>query len=372
MKTLLITDTGALEDFCTLASSSPFLAVDTEFARVTTYWPKLCLVQIATEDTIALIDPLAIKSLAPLQGLLYNPAILKIFHAARQDLEIFFHLWGEVPFPIADTQVLASVCGYGENIAYEKLVQAIMHKAVAKDVSYTEWEKRPLTTKHLDYAAADVEYLFGLYTHLTEQAGPKIKWIQEEIDTLLAPATYMHSPSEGWQRIKVGNFSSDPQFWQNLQGIAAWREEMAQQRNMTRSRILKDEIIIDLARKNPLTVRDIRAILPSEVSAEATIIKETIERYQPFCPPRNNGRPKNLPQADLLKILLKQVAEDLKIVPKLISTQQNLEEFAQSPQENSLLKGWRREVFGNNALNILQGEKAIGYKNGKIYLQPSC
>jgi len=368
MKVVLINSASSLEEFCLQAQKESCVGVDTEFSRITTYWPQIRLVQVATSDTIALIDPLSLENLDPLKTLFYDEKILKIFHAARQDLEIFFYLWGKIPGPIADTQLLACLCGYGESISYEKLVKSALGKTINKNVSYTEWDQRPLTEHQISYAAADVRHLETLYTQLSKRAGNKISWIQEEMDTLESPTTYKHLPENGWKRIKITFPNSNPQFWANLKGLAAWREELAQKTDTVRSRILKDDVLKDLARKDPLSVQDLERALSHDKKNMAASILEQIAQCGAITPPFSSKDLKNPCKIDLLKILLKQVADDHNIPSRLIASQQELENFVHNPKKHLVTTGWRGEIFGQEALAILHGKKAIGLKKDKIHM----
>lgn len=362
MKIQEITTLPELIGFCAQAETSSFLSIDTEFFRLNTYRPKVCLIQIATQDTIALIDPF-VTDLKPLKKLLYNKNTLKILHASRQDLEIFYHLWKEIPTPLADTQILAMVCGYGESVSYEKLVAKILQKPVNKNIPYTDWVKRPLSADQLAYAADDVRYLYDIYTHLWEKAGHKVEWIQEEMDALISPDTYTCLPENSWQKIRLHHTPSSPHFWQNLKGITTWRETVAQNMNRSRGQILKDDTIKTLAKKTSLTADDIKKELPDRLKKYAFQVLESIASYpleiaQPIPPPKNDTI------LEVLKILLKQVSERNSIPSRLIASQRDLEAFLQTPTQHPLAKGWRKKIFGKDALNIITGAVAMGFKNG--------
>ncbi|MGH6922086.1 MAG: ribonuclease D, partial [Geminicoccaceae bacterium] len=254
----LLTTTAELADLCDELAQEPFVALDTEFMRDRTYFPKLCLVQVAGQNRNAAIDPLAQGlDLAPLLALMANPAVVKVFHAARQDVEIFYHLSGAAPTPLFDTQLAATVCGYGEEVGYETLVAQLAKARIDKSSRFTDWSRRPLTRQQLDYALADVIHLRVVYQRLEAQLRQtgRTEWVAEELAGLTDPNTYEQPPEEAWRRIKVR--SRDPRFLAIVRALAAWREREAQRRDLPRNRILRDDLLLELAASRPRSADDI-------------------------------------------------------------------------------------------------------------------
>jgi ribonuclease D len=369
----LITDTASLADFCEGLKSTEFITVDTEFMRETTYWAKLCLVQVAGPEDARCIDSLAPGlNLAPLFELLANPDVLKVFHAGRQDLEIFYTATGAVPKPIFDTQIAAMVCGFGDQVGYETLVSRLTGGRLDKSQRFTDWSRRPLTDRQIQYALGDVTYLRTVYTTLVkklEQTGRK-SWLDEEDAVLASPATYKVEPREIWRRIRARTRA--PRLLAVLRELAEWRESTAQSLDMPRQRVAKDDALLELAASLPKTVDDIKRSRIAKSLASGKYVDGVLEAVakgqtipESECPrlEGEGGRDDQAPKAliDLLKLLLKTKAETHDVAQKLIASSDDIEAIALSDSSNvPALHGWRRELFGADALKLKHGGLAIG------------
>ena len=336
----LITTTEQLASFCARHATAEFLTVDTEFMRERTYWPNLCLVQLGAADEAVAVDPL-VKGidLAPLFALMADPKILKVFHAARQDVEIFYNLTGAVPTPMFDTQVAAMVCGYGELASYETLASSLAGAKIDKSSRFTDWAHRPLTEKQLAYALDDVIHLREVYAKLRaklEKSG-RTQWVGEEMGVLTNSATYAIDPQEVWRRLKLR--ADKPRLRALLREIAAWREGEAQRLNVPRNRIIRDEAMLEIAHHPPQTAADlarIRGLVPSFAdSRQGGEVLAAVARANAVpleqCPKGDDRRslPNGIgPVVDLLKVLLKQVSEEHGVAAKLIATTDDLEAIA--------------------------------------------
>jgi ribonuclease D len=375
----LITETEALAAFCAEQKGADFIAVDTEFLRDQTYWPKLCLVQVAGPRSIAAIDPLAPGiDLAPLYDLMQDTDLLKVFHAGRQDLEIFFHATGKVPTPIFDTQVAAMVCGFGESASYESLVNKLAKASVDKSSRFTDWAYRPLTERQLIYALDDVIHLRTVYAKLREQLGKtgREKWLESDMAVLSEPGTYRLDPTDSWRRLKLRN--PKPRTLAALQALAGWRETEAQKRDMPRGRILRDEALIELASHTPTTTAQLARTrgLPggfAEGKWGAAVI-EALERVMAMTPdalPKPEAiaeTPGNLGSTvDLLKVLLKHKAEKNSVAARLLATTDELEKIAAGQTK---LTGWRQELFGADAEALRDGKLTLGLERGRVKIFP--
>ncbi|HEU5046720.1 MAG TPA: ribonuclease D [Rickettsiales bacterium] len=368
----VITDTAALEAFCTSLAHETFITVDTEFMREKTYYPQLCLVQVSGETNAAAIDPLAPGiDLKPLFDLLANPAVLKVFHACRQDMEIFYHASGGViPAPMFDTQIAAMVCGYGESVSYETLVNKILRAPLDKSSRFTDWSRRPLTDKQLVYALDDVLHLRKIYLELSQRLADmgRKEWIAEEMQPLLDPLTYDNDPNEAWKKIRVRNAS--PRYLAALQATACWRELLARERNVPRSRIMKDETLAEVAHSRPedfAALQAIRGFHPtmSAVNYEPLFaLWKEVEAMPPSSYPRMPAKPQMTGNsdvlADLLRMLLKNCAYQHQVVPRLIADKDDLDMLAMGKRDGvKTLQGWRYELFGAQALKLLEGKIAL-------------
>ena len=376
----VLSDTASLAAFCARLAGSPYVTVDTEFMRETTYWSKLCLIQLANTDHAAVIDPLAPDlDLAPFHGLLGAPETVKVFHSARQDIEIFFHLTGEVPSPLFDTQVAAMVCGFGDSVSYENLVAKLGNARIDKGQRFTDWERRPLTAKQLHYALGDVLHLRPVYEALTERLDEsgRAAWVAEEMTVLTNPATYRLDPDDAWQRLKVRN--PKRRTLAVLQEAAAWREREAQRVNVPRRRILRDEALHEIAVQAPRSREELCAIrgmsrgIAESARGDALIdsVARALERPDdelPHLPPRRQ-LPGNIgPLVELLKVLLKARCEAHGVAQKLIATVDDLEEIAGHGEDAPVLAlhGWRYDVFGRDALALRAGDLALTVEDNRI------
>jgi ribonuclease D len=374
----LITDTATLAAFCDRMKGADFITVDTEFMRETTYWAKLCLVQIGGPEEASCIDPLAPDmNLRPLYDLLADQSLLKVFHAGRQDLEIFFTAMGSVPSPVFDTQIAAMVCGFGDQVGYEALVSKLAGANLDKSQRFTDWAQRPLTERQITYALGDVTHLRKVYLALKkrlEKSG-RATWLDEEDAVLANPDTYKVDPREMWRRLRARTRA--PRMLAVLRELAAWREITAQQHDMPRQRVAKDDAILELAANMPVTVDDIKRSrlakpLASGKYVEGVLAAVAKGRSIPDadCPRlENNGWDNQAPRAvvELLKLLLKARSEANDVAQRLIATSDDLDEIALSDTADvPCLHGWRRELFGEDALKLKHGKLAIGLSaNGK-------
>jgi ribonuclease D len=378
----LITKTGDLEALCQELAQQPFVAVDTEFMRETTYWPKLCLIQAAAPGVEAVIDPLADGlGLAPFMELMANRNVLKVFHAARQDLEIFLKLGGQLPHPVFDTQIAAMACGYGDTVAYDALVQQVLKRRLDKSSRFTDWSRRPLSESQLAYALADVTHLRDAYPrmHAKLESEGRLSWIDEEHHYLLDPSIYDTTPENAWNRLKLRKTTAD--YVLALQVAAAWRERQAQQRDVPRGRIVKDEALYEIAEHRPKGAADfdrMRAVPRGFGNSRAA--QELIQALDrafsdPNRPVYKHERPPPVPSGlgptvELLKVLLRYEAERHNVAPRLIADASEVEAIAADDNANvAALRGWRREVFGERALALKHGKLALKLKDGKVTVE---
>ncbi len=374
----LISDTAALSVACDRLATHPFVTVDTEFLRETTYYPKLCLIQIASPDEAVLVDPLSPDlDLAPFFGLMVNEAVVKVFHAARQDLEIVWLLGRVLPTPLFDTQVAAMVCGYGDSVGYEQLANDLAKARIDKSSRFTDWSRRPLTEAQLSYAESDVTHLRDIYLALKADldATGRENWVAEEMSVLTSPATYEVKPENAWQRLK-GRIRK-PRELPNLMEIAAWREREAQTRDVPRQRVLKDDALMDIVQRGPRSVEALAELrsVPNgfERSRNGAEVLAAIERAAALDPKtlprleRERGRPTNAAVLDLLKVLLKAVADAERVAPKIIASTDDLEAIASDDlAQVPALQGWRRSVFGEKALALKDGSLSLRIQRGRV------
>ncbi|MBM3480945.1 MAG: ribonuclease D [Alphaproteobacteria bacterium] len=369
----VIAESAALAEFCARLAGADFITVDTEFMRERTYWPQLCLIQVAGPDVASTIDPLAPgMDLKPLLDLLYDPRLLKVFHAARQDLEIFFHMTGAVPHPLFDTQVAAMVCGYGEAASYETLASQLAKARIDKSARFTDWSMRPLSDRQVEYALADVTHLRQVYAALARRltATGRAGWLGEEMATLMDPATYRLDPETSWMRFKPKN--PKPRYLAVLKEVAAWREREAQKRDIPRNRIIRDESVVEIATHPPRTLDDMARLRGmSKGFAEGRLGQDLLNAIERGIAlpdaqvPRLDPTPE-LPgglgaTVDLLKVLLKMKCEAAGVAQKLVATTADLELVAADDDaEVPALRGWRRELFGRAAIDLKHGRLALG------------
>ena len=363
-------------------AQQPYAAVDTEFMRETTFWPKLCLIQAAAPGVEAVIDPLADRlDLAPFLDFLANQNVLKVFHAARQDLEIFLKLRGDLPKPVFDTQIAAMACGYGDTIAYDALVQQVLKRRLDKSSRFTDWARRPLSDNQLAYALADVTHLRDVFPRMRdklEQSG-RMAWLDEEHAGLLDPAIYDTTPENAWQRLKLRK--TTPDYVLGLQVGAAWRERQAQARDVPRGRIVKDEALYEIAEHRPKSAADfdrMRAVprgFGNSRSAQDLIAALDQAFADPTRPVFRYERPPPTPPGlgptvELLKVLLRYEADEHNVAPRLIASAPDVEAFAANDDADvPALRGWRREVFGERALALKHGKLTMRLKDGRVNVE---
>jgi ribonuclease D len=374
----LISTTEDLSSVCRRFATHAFVTVDTEFLRETTFWPRLCLIQIASEDEAVLVDAMAQGiDLSPFFELMADPGAVKVFHAARQDLEIIWNLAKLIPAPLFDTQVAAMVCGFGDQVSYGDLVKTVTKVTLDKSSRFTDWSRRPLLPAQAEYAIADVTYLRDIYNHLRaklEETGRQ-EWLADEMALITSPATYEQHPENAWERFR--NRVRKPRDLAVLMEVAAWREAEAQARDVPRARVLKDDVLIELVLSAPKTAEalgNLRAFPRGmERSRAGAGILEAIARglaRDPKTLPkldreRRNGG--NGATVELLRVLLRQVSESHGVAAKMIATVDDLEAIAANDEANvPALAGWRRELFGAKALELKHGRLALTVEQGKV------
>ena len=372
---ITISTTEGLSAFCERAAKAPFVTVDTEFLRERTYYSKLCLVQLAipgdAEEDAVLVDPLVKgMSLDPLYQLFRNTSVVKVFHAARQDLEIFYIEGGVIPEPLFDTQVAAMVAGFGEQVGYETLVRKIAKSSLDKSSRFSDWSRRPLTQAQQNYALADVTHLRVIYDYLRkdlDKSGRR-EWVEEELGILTDPDTYVIDPDHAWKRVKTRTNSG--RFLAVVRELAKFREAHAQNRNIPRNRVMKDDALLELASTKPATINDLsrsRLLLREARKGEIAegilaAVAAGINTPSADQPQPDRSRDKlheNPALADLLRVLLKAKSEQLGVAQKLIATSSELDEIAAGMRQGAALKGWRRKAFGEDALRLCNGELAL-------------
>ncbi|WP_108501345.1 ribonuclease D [Paracoccus indicus] len=380
-----ITRTEDLARFCEAAKSAPYVTVDTEFLRERTYWSKLCLIQLAVPPAggakaeggeAVLVDPLADGlSLEPLYDLFRHTGTVKVFHAARQDLEIFFHDAQIFPTPLFDTQVAAMVCGFGEQVGYETLVRKIAKANLDKSSRFTDWSLRPLSDAQKAYALADVTHLRVIYEHLAAELAKtgREAWVAEEVAVLENPETYITRPEEAW--LKVRTRTNSPRFLAILRELAKFREAYAQARDIPRSRVYKDDAMIEVASTKPQSEGDLnksrlllREARKGDIAAGIIAAVKAGLETKDLPQPKGDepGKPGNAALSDLLRVLLKAKADAAGVAPKLIASSGDLDAIATGDRNLPALNGWRATVFGNDALRLAAGEIALSAHNGAV------
>lgn len=377
-----ITTTDALAEYCARAAQHPYVTVDTEFLRERTYYSKLCLVQLAYpgdgDETAVLVDPLSDGlSLEPLYTLFRDKSVVKVFHAARQDLEIFFVDAGLIPTPLFDSQVAAMVCGFGEQAGYETLVKRIAKAEVDKSSRFTDWSRRPLSDAQKTYALADVTHLRKIYEYLARELSKtgRDKWVAEEMAVLNAPETYVTQPGEAWQRIKTRNNSG--KYLSIVRELARFRESYAQVRDIPRNRVYKDDALVELAATKPANVQDLgRSRLLLREARKGDIADGILKAVADGQAMPTDQQPKpdlsreklqvNPAIADLLRVLLKGASDREGVASKLIATASDLDAIAAGQRSVAALSGWRHDVFGAEALRLCKGEIALRVKGATI------
>lgn len=366
----LITTNERLASVCAQLAQEPYITIDTEFVREKTYYPKLCLVQLAGVNHEVAIDPLADGiDLTPLFDLLQNPSVLKVFHACKQDIEIFYQLTGKVPNPLYDTQVAAMVCGFGEQVGYEALVNTLVNETLDKGSRYTDWEQRPLTQRQLDYAIADVTHLRHVYESLSERIASQHResWIAEEMATMQAAESYMVNPDEVWRKLKYKNRS--PVYLNALRAITAWRERTAQRKDVPRGRLIKDDIILQIASLDPSSIEElnqVRGVMKHMSNDTARSLVEALNEARTL--PREqwpqDAKKKKMLKADqevlvdVLRLLLKLLCEQAHVASKLVANKEDLSALVlgKDLEDVPCTHGWRYDVFGKVAQEFLSGK----------------
>jgi ribonuclease D len=381
----LVTTTAELAALCARLAEEPFVTVDTEFMRERTYWPELCLVQLAGAEDVAVVDALAPGlDLAPLGALLAAPGVTKVFHAARQDVEIFLLKFGAVPVPLYDTQVAAMVAGFGDQVSYDALCRALAGVGIDKAHRFSDWSARPLSASQVAYAAADVTHLRAVYLALDDRLARegRAAWVAEEMAALADPATYRTDPETMWERLKPRTHNR--RFLGLLKAIAAWREREAQRINIPRQRLVKDETLLEIAATAPASAADLaRARGISEgfargksgggLLAAIEAAKALPEEALPDLPKEQRRGPAASPAlVALLKVLLAARCEEHGVAPKLLASAEELERLAaDAPADLPVLQGWRRTVFGEAALALRAGRLALGVDGRRVVLIPA-
>ncbi|HUC09904.1 MAG TPA: ribonuclease D [Stellaceae bacterium] len=377
----VITDSDELAAFCARQRETDFVAIDTEFMRERTYWPILCLVQVAGPEEAAAIDATVPGiDLAPLLELLANPGIRKVFHAARQDIEIFVNLTGAVPEPLFDTQIAAMVCGFGDAVSYETLVAKLAKAPLDKSSRFTDWSHRPLTERQIRYALDDVVHLRTVYERLQQKLAEngRAAWFGEEMAALVNPALYHNEPSEAWRRFRLRG-RVDQRFFGVLREVAAWREIAAQQRNLPRGRIIKDEAVLEIASHIPRSIEALartrslgKGLAEGKLGGEILdAVRRGLETAGAVAPPtaRADSPPGLGPLIELLRVLLKHRCEEHQVAQKLLASADDLDAIAADDHADvPALSGWRYEIFGRDAIALKHGRLALTARNNRIAL----
>ncbi len=379
----LITDSAALANLCTRLGTAPFVCVDTEFMRENSYWPELCLIQIADSEEAAAIDPMAPGiDLTPLLDLLTaNEDVLKVFHAGGQDIEIVYNLTGKTPHPLFDTQVAAMALGMGEQIGYQNLVETYLGIAVDKGARFTDWSRRPLDSRQIEYAIGDVTHLSVIFPKMLARLRKTGRgaWLDQEMERIADPENYRNDPDAAWRRVRIG--SRKPEVLGRLKALARWRELESQDKNLPRGRIAKDETLADLAGNPPKKQADLARVrglsatwAQNDIGARLmTALGEARPLRTDELPPRDDRKPglgkEGALVADLLKLLLKIRARDIDVAAKLLARTEELEALAAGQREGlAMLEGWRYEQFGHEALALVEGRLGFAVKDGKLQM----
>ncbi len=382
----IITDSAALSALCQRLATVEYVTVDTEFLRESTYWPILCLIQVAApegeaDDEGAIIDPMAEGiDLAPFWALMRDTGVLKVFHAARQDIEIMWHLGEVIPEPLFDTQVAATVCGFGESVGYEAIVRTLAKEEIDKSSRFTDWSRRPLSQKQLDYAISDVTHLRTVFEALYDKldAQNRHEWVSDEMRILTSSETYVTRPEDAWKRIKAR--VKKPQDMAVLVEVAAWREREAQSRDVPRNRVIKDDAIGEIAMQKPKTIDalgQLRAIprgfersksgASLLAAIKAGLAADPEMAPEPKKPGGGNGGVG--PTVELLKVMLRMISDNEKVAPRIIASNDDLERIASEDDPDiDVMKGWRRDLFGEPARMLRDGKLALAMENGRVAL----
>jgi ribonuclease D len=380
----LITDNTALQELCGRLSEATYITVDTEFMREKTYWPILCLVQVAGPDEAWAIDPLAEGlDLSPLFDLFADEKILKVFHAGRQDLEIFYHLAGRLPKPVFDSQIAAMVCGFGDSVGYDTLIGSLTGVRIDKSSRFTDWSIRPLSDQQIDYALGDVTHLRVAYEKLKEnlESNGRADWLVEEMAVLTAAETYYVDPAQAYLRLKVRN--PKPRLLAVLREVAGWRQTQAEKLDQPRNRILRDEALLEIAHHVPKTTGDLERVrglgkrMAENASGQELLaaVKRGLAVPDAECPkPKNRARlPADIgPTAELLKVLLKLKCVESGVAQKLVASSADVDLIAAYGEDADApaMHGWRRDLFGEDALKLKEGGLALAVRNKKVAVVP--
>jgi ribonuclease D len=375
----MITTTADLAAACKRLAEFDVVTVDTEFMRETTFWPRLCVIQLASPKEAVVIDAMAADiSLDPFFKLMKNEKIIKVFHAARQDIEIIYHLGNLIPHPVFDTQVAAMVCGFGDSVSYDQLVNRLTGARLDKSSRFTDWARRPLSERQIEYAIADVTHLRDVYQALSARLAEqeRTEWVREEMEVLTSPGTYRLEPKEAWRRLKLR--ARKPIELAVLQELAAWREQEAQARDLPRGRVLKDDAIYEIAQQQPTTqaaLGQLRTVPRGFERSRAAgdilaCVKRALATPREDLPriPRSKSAPNgNGAAVDLLKVLLKMTSENHGVASKVIATVDELEAIAGDDSADvPALSGWRRDLFGEAALKLKRGDLALAVKKNHV------
>ncbi len=379
----VITTNDQLVALCERLEKSEYITVDTEFLRTKTYYSKLCLIQVANDEEYHAIDPLAPGiNLDPFYGLMTNEKILKVFHASRQDIEIFVNEKGIVPKPLFDSQVAAMVCGYGDSIGYEKLVLNIAGATLDKSTRITDWSRRPLTQRQIDYALGDVTHLRTIYKNLNKQLikSDRSHWLTEEMAELTNPDTFIIQPENAWKRLKIR--SGNRLFNAIARALAQWRESEAQNRNIPRNRVMRDEVLLEISAVRPEhsnalgSIRGLSQGFGQSKSGQNVLsaVRQVLDLPSTSLPEIIRKRPPSQntdPVMELLKVLLKLTCQNENVAPKLIASVDDLEKLAENDDADiAALSGWRYDLFGKQALAVKHGKLAFTMKRGEVTLIP--
>lgn len=375
----LITQSAALADLVERLSKHPFVCVDTEFMRENTYWPELCLIQVASSEEAAAVDPQADLDLAPLLELMVdNQDVLKVFHAGSQDLEIVHNLTGKVPFPLFDTQIAAMALGHGEQVGYSNLIESMLGHSLDKGARFTDWSRRPLDKRQIDYAIADVTHLAKVFPRLLDKLKKTGRggWLDEEMERLADTSSFAFPPEDAWKRLRLP--SRNPAVLGRLKALAAWRETEARNKNIPRGRIVKDDTLVELAAHPPKTQEDLGKVRGLSAGWKNNDIGDrlmgALSGAEPMGPDELPSRDQKRPGltkesalvSDLLKLLLKIRAKETGVAPKLIARTDDLEALAAGVRDLKFLSGWRFEEFGRDALDLVEGRLGFAIENGKL------
>jgi ribonuclease D len=379
--TLYVDTPERLRHFCDSLRHARWLALDTEFLREKTYFPKFCLLQIASEHSVACIDPLALESLHPLFELIYDPTITKVFHAGRQDMEIFYHLWGRLPAPVFDTQIAAPLLGFAEQMSYAGLVSELLDVNLNKAHARTDWMRRPLSPEQLRYAADDVIYLGAVYQKLLARLDrlDRLDWLEDDFAELTNPAVYENPAELAWRRVS-GAHQLKGSHLAVLQALAAWREQTARAKDLPRGWLLKDEAIFDLARQQPTRPEELRAVRGIDdrfIKTHGSVLCDLIRGARDRAPTPVELRPRPTRKSaereavlDLLMAVVRLRAAQNTLNPAVLASRKDLEQLMDHMEDSKLLQGWRKKMAGEELAAVLRGEVSLTVAGGALLVRP--